>query len=332
MGVLSILARLAFDGSQFESGMAKASKTADKFSSKFANKTMNKLGGIAAGAFGINALKQMGMAAIENATEVSTLAKQLNLTTDQVQLLKEEAVRTGKPFTDLVKDAGELEKTLQKLDGGQAVFSQETIDSLTNAGEVIKTFKDAAGGMVGNLFGKILGLGSGVTMTPEQKAFTEILLERKRAEEAFKQGAEARLKVEAEIQKINEEVADLNNKTEDQGLTKAERILKLEKQRAQILHEMQIAPYDPGTQGEANDRLRLARVNNQIAGLMDSPDAKVQDARKQLSPLSDSLTSVGNFLGGGANSPQIKLLDDANRLLKLIEKNTAKQGGINFPL
>ena len=327
MGVLSILARLAFDGTQFDSGIKKAERTADKF----AGKTMNKLGGLAAGAFGINALKQMGMAAIENATEVSTLAKQFNLTTDQVQLLKEEAERTGKPFADLVKDADELEKTLQRLDGGNVVFNRETIERLSMAGEAMKTFKDAVGERVGNIIGGLIGLKEGANLTPEQKVFEELLLERKRAEEQFAQNAAKRVAMEEKVQKINEEVADLNSKTEDQGLTKADRILKLEKQRAQILHEMQIAPYDVGTEGEANDRLRLARVNNAIAGLQDSPDAKVAE-RKTLSPLNDSLTSVGNFLGGNANSPQMKLLDDANRLLRLIEKNTAKQGGTAYPL
>jgi ribosomal protein S21 len=327
MGVLSILARLAFDGTQFDSGIKKAERTADKF----ANKTMNKLGGLAAGAFGINALKQMGMAAIENATEVSTLAKQFNITTDQVQLLKEEAERTGKPFSELVKDAGQLEKTLQRLDGGNVVFSRETIESLTTAGEAIKAYKDAIGERVGNIIGGLIGMGEGVKLTPEQRVFEEMQMERKRADEQAAQNAAKRVEMEEKVQKINTEVAELNSKTEDEGLTKAERILKLEKQRAQILHEMQIAPFDQGTEGEANDRLRLARVNNQIAGLKDNPDVKVQE-RKQLSPLSDSLTSVGNFLGGNANSPQMKLLDDANRLLRQIEKNTGRQGGTTFPL
>lgn len=328
MGVLSILARLAFDGTQFDSGIKKAERTADKF----ANKTMNKLGGLAAGAFGINALKQTGLAAIENATEISTLAKQFNITTDQVQLLKEEAERTGTPFAQLVKEAGELEKTLKRLDGGNVIFSKEEIDRLNDAGEVIKTFKNEVGKTVGGIFASILGAREGVGMTPEQKAFAEILMERKRAEAQIAQDAAKRVEMEEKVQKINAEVAELNNKTEDAGLTKAERILKLEKQRAQILHEMQIAPYEVGTEGEANDRLRLARVNNQIAGLRDNPDAKVQETRKQLSPLSDSLTSVGNFLGGNANAPQMKLLDDANRLLRQIERNTGRQGGTAFPL
>jgi hypothetical protein len=327
MGALSIFGRLGLDAGPWENTLKGAERRADKFAAG----TIKKLGGIAAGAFGINALKQMGLAAIENATEISTLAKQFKITTDQVQQLQEEAKRTGIPFGELVKDAEKLEASLGRSEGNAVVFSQETVKRLSDAGEVIQTFKDEAGGIFGNLFGSILGLGEGIKLTPEQKAFQEIELERQRAAAKEEQNAKKRIEAEEAIAKINAEVNELNRKTEDEGLTKAEKILRLEKERAQILHEMQIAPYEAGTEGEARDRLRLARVNNQIAGLKENPDAR-PESRRQMSPLTDSLRSVGNFLGGNVNSPEMNTLREANKLLKQIEQNTKRQGGTAYPI
>lgn len=327
MGALSIFGRLGLDAGPWENTLKGAERKADKFAAG----TIKKLGGIAAGAFGINALKQMGLAAIENATEVSTLAKQFKITTDQVQQLQEEAKRTGIPFGELVKDAEKLEASLAKVEGGNVIFSKESIERLASAGEAMQVFKDSVGERVGEIISGMVGLGQGVRMTPEQRAFQEDELERQRAAAKEEQNAKKRIEAEEAIAKINAEVNELNRKTEDEGLTKAEKILRLEKERAQILHEMQIAPYEAGTEGEARDRLRLARVNNQIAGLRENQEAR-PESRRQMSPLSDSLRSVGNFLGGNVNSPEMNTLREANKLLKQIEQNTKRQGGTAYPL
>ena len=55
-------------------------------------------------------------------------------------------------------------------------------------------------------------------------------------------------------------------------------------------------------------------------------------ADKEMSPLKDSLTSIGNFLGANPNSGQLKELSEMNRQLKAIEKNTGRNNGSSFPL
>lgn len=327
MGVLNIFGRLSLDGGNFKGTLDKAEKQADKFAAS----TVKKLAGAATGFAGFNALKQMGLQAIDNAGEISKLAREFSLTTDQVQQLQEEAKNTGKPFSELVKDAGELEKTLARIDGNNVVFSRETVENLTNAGEAMKTFKDAVGERVGNIIGGLIGMGEGVKMTPEQRAFEEIQLEKKRAAEAEKQGEKERLATEEKIKKINEDAAEFETKARDAGLVKAEKIVQLEKERARILRDIEIAPFEDGTEGAANDRLRLAKVNASLAELR-KDDSKAAAVKQRITPLSDSLRSVGNFLGGSTNSPEMATLREANRLLKQIEANTKKGGGATFPL
>lgn len=327
MGLLSIIGRLDLNGAGFTKTLNAAEKRADKF----ANGVTKKLAGVAVGAFGINALKQMGMEAIENGAEIKRLADQFSLTTDQVQLLQEEAKKTGRPFSDLVKDAGELEKTLQRIDGGNVLFDQRTVENLAASAEAIQTYKDAVGERVGQIVGGLIGIGRGVQLTPEQRAFQEDELERKRAEQAREQGAKKRAEEELKIQKINEDAAEIEKKTRDAGLTNAERILELEKQRARILRDIEIAPFEEGTEGAAMDRLRLAKVNSEIAGLKTGTET-VKAETKQMSPLSDSLSSVGNMLGLNPNSPQVRELNKANRLLEEIRNNTRSSiGGTTFP-
>jgi hypothetical protein len=327
MGLLSILGRLDLNGAGFTKTLNAAEKRADKF----ANGVTKKLAGVAGGAFGINALKQMGMEAIENGAEIKRLADQFSLTTDQVQLLQEEAKKTGQPFSSLVKDAGELEKTLKRIDGGNVLFDQKTVEGLSAAKSVIQEFKDVAGQRVAGVIAWGMGLREGVQLTPEQRAFQEDELERKRAAQAAEQGAKKRAEEELKIHKINEDAAELEKKTRDAGLTKAERILELEKQRARILRDIEIAPFDDGTEGAAMDRLRLAKVNSEIAGLKTGGET-VKAQTKQMSPLSDSLSSVGNMLGMNPNSPQVRELNKANRLLEEIRNNTKSSlGGTSFP-
>lgn len=329
MGLLNIIGRLDLNGAGFQSTLKSAEKSADKF----AGSVRNKLGGLAAGMFGINALKNMGMAAIENAQEITKLAKAFTITTDQVQLLQQEAERTGVPFNDLVKNAEQLEATLKRLEGGDVIFSEQTVRTLEQAGQVMKAFKDAVGERVGEIVSGFVGAGTGVAMTPEQQAFTEILNERKRAEAQRAKDAEKRAEVEERIRKINEEAKDLEEKTADEQLTKAERLEKLTEKRRKMVEEIAKFPYAPGSEGEANDRLRVAKLDAQIASLRGDGQTTKATREKSLTPISDSLTSVGNFLGANPNAETRNQLNEANRTLKNIERKLSEQrGGGNFPL
>lgn len=62
---------------------------------------------------------------------------------------------------------------------------------------------------------------------------------------------------------------------------------------------------------------------------------KVKDTSSdRLSPLSDSLRSVGNFLGGDPNSGVVQKLSNIERQLNEIRRNTGRQAveGGRFPL
>lgn len=329
MGLLNILGRLDLNGAGFQATLKNAEKQADKFSAGLTK----KLVGVGTGWMGFNALKAMGLAAIDNAAEITKLGKAFDLSTDQVQLLQAEAERTGKPFQDLVKDAEQLKETLSRLQGGEVIFSAQTVQNLTNAGQAIKAFKDAVGERVGDVLGGIMGTAGGVALTPAQQAFAEILAERKREEEREKQAAEKRLKEQEDIKKVIQEAKEIEEKTVDEGLTKAERLNKLLEKRAQMVDEIARIPFEPGSMGEAQDRLRVARLDAQIAGLR-GDTATTRTASKTFSPISDSLTSVGNFLGANPNAETRNQLTEANRTLKSMDRKLSelKTSGGAFPL
>ena len=71
--------------------------------------------------------------------------------------------------------------------------------------------------------------------------------------------------------------------------------------------------------------LNIAEAQAKLAGLIK------KDKTKELSPLKDSLTSVGNFLGANPNSGQMKEFSEMNRKLDAIVRNTARAGGSIFP-
>ena len=60
---------------------------------------------------------------------------------------------------------------------------------------------------------------------------------------------------------------------------------------------------------------------------------RIAKGKNSLTPLSDSLTSVGNFLGANPNAETRNQLNEANRTLKSIDRKlTEQRGGANFPL
>ena len=71
-------------------------------------------------------------------------------------------------------------------------------------------------------------------------------------------------------------------------------------------------------------RKRLAEVESGIL-------RGEKKTEKGASPLKDSLTSVGNFLGANPNSGQMKEFSEMNRKLDAIVRNTARTGGSIFP-
>ena len=71
-------------------------------------------------------------------------------------------------------------------------------------------------------------------------------------------------------------------------------------------------------------RKRLAEVESGIL-------RGEKKTEKGASPLKDSLTSVGNFLGANPNSGQMKEFSEMNRKLDAIVRNTARAGGSIFP-
>jgi len=90
-----------------------------------------------------------------------------------------------------------------------------------------------------------------------------------------------------------------------------------------------------GIGGTAKDvlqqELNIAEAKAKLAGII-SPKEKDSVKEKGMSPIKDSLTSIGNFLGANPNSGQMKELSEMNRKLDAIVRNTGRVNGGGFPL
>lgn len=340
MGLLNIVGRLSLDGQPFQNTLKAAEKQADNFAAGLRKKTLGRLASGGAGFLALRSISNAVGEAMTEAREIDLLAKKFELTTTQVQMLQQEAEKTGKPFADLVKNGTELEATLERLGDGSVKFSSNVVKTLSTAQGFIDDVKT---GFVGNAgkFGagimggisKLFGIESEREVDAAQQQFALILRQRKEAEEAHRAGAADREKAAENIRKINAEAKDIEEKTADEQLTRAERLEKLTEKRRQMVEEIAKFPHEPGSEGEASDRLRVAKLDAQIAGLRGDAGTRAASRERTLSPLSDSLTSVGNFLGANPNAETRNQLSEANRTLKSIERKLSEQRtGGNFPL
>lgn len=158
-------------------------------------------------------------------------------------------------------------------------------------------------------------------LTDKQQAFLERDLEKKRRRAALEKEGEA---AKARIADLDQKIAD----EQDRGLSKEEKLQKLLREREQLINRIGPDNEETGKQRE----LELLRLNNQIATAQSSaPGAAVRE--RTYGPMSDSLTSVGNFLGANPNAETRTQLSEANRTLKRIESAVSRQGiSSSFPL
>lgn len=327
MGLLSLAGRITLNGAPFFGTAKDVEKTADKLS----NKLRNQVGGIAGGFLGVNALKQVAVQGMESANTITQLSNRFNMTTSEVQLLQKEADRTGESFESLVKNADDLEATLSRLRGGDVIFDPQAVESLTNALEILKTFKGAAAQRIAG----ILGAQEGAKLTPRQIEFLEKDAAKKRAragaDEQAQKDAEAHMATQDRILKLDGEIEDARDKAAEAGMTKEEKLNRLLEKRSQLFDEISKKPFAPGSETMLTDELRMLKLDAAIAGLRNESVNKPEKVR-QPGILSDSLTSVGNFLGANPNSQLNREMTEANKLLRKIEMNTSKTNGGGWPL
>ena len=338
MGNLSLVGRISLNASPFKAGLDDASKSVERMSSKI----KTQIGGAILGFVGGKKLIGLGKELLENAHQVTQLAARFNLTTTEVQQLQSEADKTGESFESLVKDAVKLEDTLKRIGGNEVGFSSKMIEELDTAHKVLKELKDAfliegaktlsgdfarpfrnlADGALGalGLFGGARGSSGG---NSAQEEFDRIDAERRRL--VSNEG-----KSDEEALKIEQKVTELSN---DRYLEKlsVEQKIKAFAEEAEAIGKRTTK----GRLEAAQKDLDLLNVQKTLSVLTNERDKKVIKAAavQTVSPIgSDSLTSVGNFLGTNANSQGIRAISEGNRILLRIENNTRSGGGSNFPL
>jgi hypothetical protein len=114
MSLLSLIGKLSLNTDGFESGLKRAESATEKFSAGL----VTKLGAAAAAAFSVAAVKGMIDSINEAAVEVSQLAKQYELTTDEVQMLQKATGRLGMDFNGVAGAIGRIQKARSIAMGG----------------------------------------------------------------------------------------------------------------------------------------------------------------------------------------------------------------------
>ena len=345
MGLLSIFGKISLDTSNWQAGLS----SADKDVAKLGRSISNKVKGAVLGAFSVGTVIRFGKKALENASIISRLAEQFNLTTDQVQQLQAEAERTGTTFDALVKDAVVLEDTLARISGGNVLFSPEQIRALSDAHAIFKAFGEDIQAELGNILKEpmllfrrmvfpLLGSGQPTPETPlteKQRAGASAIeaKDRRRAAErvrALKEQA-ALAEVEKTILGLNQQTAGVIEKTRKMQLTDEQKLNELYEERKKLLHDLMFT-----LTPEATARVQLAIAENAMAimaGRRAKTDMPVTTTQQSISPLSDSLRAIGNFLGNDPNSGTVRHLSRIERELREIRRNTARQAeGTAFPL
>lgn len=131
MGLGDLVARLAWDGSPFEQGTARAKRQLDGLDAAFA-RVGNKWKSTFFTAFAAGAVVRMGRALGEDVKEINELAEKFGLTTDHVQMLQQEAERTNVEFKELAKNALEIEASLKNAaeHGAKPIYTREQLGAV----------------------------------------------------------------------------------------------------------------------------------------------------------------------------------------------------------
>ena len=329
MGNLSLVGRISLNASPFKAGLDDVGRSVEKVSSRM----KGQIGAAIISAVGVKKLIAIARETLKDAHEITQLSTRFNLTTTEVQRLQKESERTGESFDSLVKDAAKLEETLSRIGGDDVLFSTEMIENLEHTRQVFKEFGDEAKNQaVKTLFGDffrpfrnvsnaILGIDEPSRDTSKQEAFLE-------SEAAGRRAAGASAINRAEALKIEQKIAELKRDNFLDGLDNEQKILELSKEREIIFERIAKSATE-----RAQKELDLARNEKEVLGLSKTKAEVIKAAAvKSVSPIgSDSLTSVGNFLGTNANSQGIRAISEGNKILLRIENNT-RSGGSNFPL
>ena len=135
MGILSMLVKLGVDATKFETDLKRVQGLGEKFGTSFKNAISNKLGQ----AFAASSVVAFTKHLMNSADEITDLAQQLNITTDEVQRLQILSSETGVSFERLTYVLTKFEDARLKATSGDkdAIKTLEdlglTIDQLNNA-------------------------------------------------------------------------------------------------------------------------------------------------------------------------------------------------------
>jgi hypothetical protein len=148
MGILSMLVKIGVDAVKFETDLKRLQSLGEKFGSSFKSAITSKLGqALSAGAV-IGFTKHLMTAA----DEITDLAEQLNITTDEVQRLQILAGETGVSFDKLTSVLNKFEQARLKATSGdeeaiktlQALgLSTEELNNLELSVRVSQAYKDS---------------------------------------------------------------------------------------------------------------------------------------------------------------------------------------------
>lgn len=311
IGGNDLTARLGLDQSNYDRGLKNAQSKAgmlDRSLSKIGNSFANRFTAL----FSATAAVGLVRSVMNIADSATKLAKQYSITTHEAQLLAQLSEQTGESIGDMAKDSATLAANMQKArDQGFTGLNSDTTGDLKWGKDYLAKkgadLKNAGGAWVAEFWDSpanaILSL-----MPGGEKGFKRIMDRRLTPDEGDKEAAAAtqaaRDKLEAEeladkrgkanieLGNMEQKTAEMKRKAEFDALGIAEQRLYIEKQIKELGEDA--AAFDGTVAGEQMKQ-EMLRKQAELAGL--KPDAVAAITGQSFRASSDSLTSVGNFLG-----------------------------------
>ena len=292
-----LTSRLTFDGSGFERGANRAKAKVNELDRTF--KTVG--GNIRSGfltVFGIETARRIARNISQQVEEIQKLAKEYNLTTSEVQALQVEADRLGVPFKELAEDAERIADAMARAAKNPIIiqFDKDTIEAVQFLEKLVSASGRTLTGLVAGQMGGAVRAG--------------------------KTAAQAGIKL------AEGDVGGGITTAKVAALTAAVPVL------SRFINKFALAAEDAeiergGPSGAAQSGFTIGKD----PAIAIRKKAAADIAGLGLNIQSDSLRSVGNFLGGSTDTRQ--LWEDINRkmdrIIALAERNVAEAHSNPFP-
>ena len=177
------------------------------------------------------------------------------------------------------------------------------------------------------LAGRAVGLGGRIDKFLAGQHKPEPGMDRDIIDPEVLEAAKAHMAIQDRIVKMEKEANELDEKTRISKLSDKEKIVEIEREILEIYKARE--GFEKDSEAYAKATLDIAKLRLEDQLLLNQENKK-----ENLHPLTNTLRSIGNFLGSANDNGTVDKLDSMDKKLEAIRQNTASQArmGSAFPL